>query len=875
MLTFLAFLAVAGQDLETRGGGVQIASHEVAVEIRERVAVTSVTQVFKNFDAQVREGTYLFALPPGASILEFQMWIEGRLMKGEMLERQKAEEVYQRILNTRRDPGIVDHVRDNLWRVRVFPIPGNGGEMKFETKYLEVLPCSSRTLTYTYPLTVPEQKARAMARFSIEVRVAASSAVRGIEAGRMSVSKSSDKAFVARADRDNVEFKKDLVVRYQVGDGAVDVHFAAHRKGGEDGHFLLSITPDELALADHKAAKEVVYLVDASGSIPEATLRRVTAALGRCLDDLAVDDRFNVIAFNEGLVPFRKAGVPPSAENLNGAREFLKNLKPAGRTDLEEALAAIVREKAASTRMVFLISDGFSTAGNLLDGAATLAALEKLDPSTVFYGVRLGDSTDRTLEALAERTGGECVVASPDRLEEAIRSAHKRLSRPVITNARLEFEGGQVYGVLPERLGPIFVDDQKVVAGRYKAPGTHQVTLVGDLAGQEVRLLRTLDFPETEEGWGVAAYFWASRQISSTLTEISLRGESAELKSAVVALAKAYRIMTPYTAFLVLENEEMYAQFGLPRTTIQERRLFKARAKATARRPSFEGLPQLPTLRMTAIDLLRKPGSDPSLLAALRWLATNRATLYQPPKGDALLNEAGAVALAVLALLGSADYELEYTDMDTFDRALEEMVLWLCGRQARDGSIGKNSFSHALAARALAEVYSARPRPRVKEALQRAVSYLADRPQELRKSGVGGQAYVVFVQARDLGVETDSRSIKEAEELLKSAAPALYIQGRLAVNPRALSEPGVLAAARRALEHGPRDPMTAFWGAEALPPVVGKYSREWKSWHQRTEPIRMDSDGHAWRPGAWAQESQGALTALRALVIEACDRASD
>src|SRR5262245_55354502 len=122
MRTLLALVLLASpalaQDLIS-SGHVWTVAHEVGVAIHDRVAATPVTQVFENLDQVEREGTYHFAVPPGAAIVEFQMWINGRIMKGEMVDRKRAEEIYRSIVDRKKDPGIVDHVRDNIWRVRV------------------------------------------------------------------------------------------------------------------------------------------------------------------------------------------------------------------------------------------------------------------------------------------------------------------------------------------------------------------------------------------------------------------------------------------------------------------------------------------------------------------------------------------------------------------------------------------------------------------------------------------------------------------------------------------------------------------------------------------------------------------------------------
>ena len=142
MRTLVAPLRLAApalaQDLVSPGP-VRSVAHDVSVEIHDRIAATSVTQVNQNLDSVQREGTdHVFAIL-AVFIVEFQMWINCRVMQGEMIDRQRAEQIYRSIVDRRKDPGILDHVRDNVLRVRVFPIPPQGG-LVIPTRYVEVLP---------------------------------------------------------------------------------------------------------------------------------------------------------------------------------------------------------------------------------------------------------------------------------------------------------------------------------------------------------------------------------------------------------------------------------------------------------------------------------------------------------------------------------------------------------------------------------------------------------------------------------------------------------------------------------------------------------------------------------------------------------------
>ncbi len=875
MKTFVAILALcasaAAQELVVQDGEIRTAAHEVKAEVHHRVAATTVTQVFENLSERQREGTYFFTVAPGGTIVDFRMWVGDREMHGQMLERSKAEEVYQRYVNRRVDPGILDHVRDNVWRVRVFPILPHGA-IKFQTRYLEVLAYEAGSIAYTYPVTVSHEKAQKMDHFSIDVQVEAGTPVRKVDSGKLSTQFKSKTCFAASADRSNVEFQKDLTVRYEVSDGELDLRLMAHRPRAEDGHFLLAVTPNLLKQGEKPLPKEVVYLLDVSRSIDEALLKTLARSVHACLRELAPEDRFNLVAFNAQAKAFQKASVAPTAENLRAAAKFLETLKPSGRTDLEEALGALLAEKAEATRLVFVVSDGEPTAGSLSGRDIVNDALSKVDANTLFFGVRIGQpGVDRTLETLAERSGGECFAApDADALERTLFSALRRCSRPIMTDVRLDLGGAGAYAVFPARHTRLFVDEQLLVSGRYATPGTHEVILRGRLAGREVEVKRSLEFPEKQERWGSAAFVWAGRQLSSLLGDAFLKAETEDLKKTAIALSKEYRIMSPYTAFLVLEQDEMYAASGLERTADDPRILFMRRKDPRKRARDGEnaaGIPE-PTKLVKPVDLYAASG-DQTPLSSLRWLAVQQ----DPPKalgeGTRALGETGVQALTLLAYAESYGFQFAEDEFRRIDPAADRIVLALRQAQGKDGAIGRDLFEHVLAAEALSRLLQMRTSdPRVRDTLQKAVSFLSDKPGALDRKGVPALALPLLVRARDLGLEVDPKTIKLAESTLDPASEALYVRARMALDSLADRDPKVLMAVRRVAERGPADPLQAFLGTEALLAWRGTGSVEWKQWKKGLERYRSGraTDG-SYLPAKWQDDSRRATTALRVLIL--------
>jgi len=867
-LILLASPALA-QDL-VGDGPIRTVAHEVGVEIHDRIAATSVTQVFENLDGQQREGAYVFAVPAGASIVEFQMWIDGRIMKGEMVDRQRAEQIYRSIVERKKDPGIVDHVRDNVWRVRVFPIPPHGGVVKFLTRYVEVLPCVSGQTTYTLPFSIPEEKARKMDSFSIRFDVHSSAPVTAVEGAGLSVAKKSPTQFTAIGDCTNISFTKDLVMKFDARPAGRDLAFSAHRVGEDDGYFLLQVLPGLAGAATDRVPREVIYLLDTSASMDEKLFRRLVLSIADGLRELGPQDRFNIHAFNTDVTRFQKGPVEPSGANLRAASAFLDKLRPQGRTDLGKALMDVASQKPSVARLLFVISDGSLSAGCLDPAVVVKDAAEAFKEDTVVYGIQVGLTFDRTLESLARRSGGECMTGDEKAVEQAFRAAQKRFSRPVLTNARYDFGGAEAHDVFAPRL--LFADEPILVIGRYHRSGTHQVTLTGQMADRDVRIVRSFEFPELHEGWASSAYVWAGRRIGSLLDELFLSGESDAIRGAVVALSKEHRIMTPYTAFLVLENDSLYAQNGLRQAAGESQPLFiEGRPRTRKINQGKLGLPD--PVGVKILDPLAST-ADTSLLQALRWIASNQKQFTSFRAGEIALSATGVSALALEAVEGSGAFELNPQDKRSFGEALTQLLSTLRQAQKRNGQIGETIFDHVFSAEALARVALWHPQlAGPKEMLQKAVSWMCDQPGLLDQRGIAALAAPVLVMAKDLRLEIDASTIRLVEKSVEGAGDAFYVRAQMSLDPKAAVKPRVAAAARRLAEKGPADPLSAYLGTTALAAWGGINSLEWKAWQRKMESFKHTAGGDP--NGNTNNPDHPALSTLLTLALEEMNDATD
>src|SRR5881394_387655 len=150
------------------GGVLEIKEHDVQVTINNGVAVTKVTEVFRNTENRLVEALYTFPVPRGASVASFSMWINGKEMVGEVLEKKRAREIYDSYKQARRDPGLLEQVDYKTFEMRIFPI-APGAEQKVQISYYQELDFDHDWATYVYPLATATRKgvdARTTGRFA-------------------------------------------------------------------------------------------------------------------------------------------------------------------------------------------------------------------------------------------------------------------------------------------------------------------------------------------------------------------------------------------------------------------------------------------------------------------------------------------------------------------------------------------------------------------------------------------------------------------------------------------------------------------------------------------------------------------------------------
>lgn len=550
-------------------GAVPLEVRTLSVEsaIRGRVATTVVEQVFFNPSPSELEGTYLFPLPEGAAVEQFSMWVDGKEMAGELLDAARARGIYEAIVRSRRDPALLEFVGTKLFRASIFPIPPRS-EKRVKLTYAEMLTGDSGTVTWRFPLANARHAPKPIGRASLVATVAADRRIAALYSPthRIDVTRSGERSARISWEDSGVRPDQDFTLVLQEPSGDLGFSFLAHRPSGEDGTFLLLLAPAVDAAAK-AVPRDIVLCVDTSGSMAGEKIEQARNALRYAVRSLSPHDRFAIVTFATEPRRFRDALVAAGEGEREEALRFIEGIGAVGGTCIDDALQAslgyLEGGDAGRPGVVLFVTDGLPTIGER-DPAAILERARKRAGSRVrvfAFGVGY-DVNTHLLDRLADDLRGarDYVVPKED-IEQKVSALVAKTTHPVLTDVTLVVEGPAVHDLYPRRLPDLFRGSELAVLGRYGGKGSAVVRVKGRTAEGPREFVNEVVFPERDDDGSFLGRLWATRRVGHLMDEIRLRGETAELKEEVVRLAKRYGILTPYTSYLVLENEEMLLRF--------------------------------------------------------------------------------------------------------------------------------------------------------------------------------------------------------------------------------------------------------------------------------------------------------------------------
>ena len=573
---------------------------DVKVEITGFLSRVNVTQEFENPFKEKIEAVYVFPLPANAAVDDMTMVVGERTVRGKILRREEAQAAYEAAKSGGQVASLLNQERPNIFTQSVANIlPGE--KVKITISYVETLKYEAGSYEFSFPMVVGPrympgaatgQKGSGTAPDTTQVpdasRISPKLAPEGMRAGHdisldimldagLPIDEIKGKSHEVELERLNahsahVRLKsgamipnKDFVLSYDVAGKSIQDALLAHRSD-KGGYFTLILQPPDRVVAEDVTPKELVFVLDTSGSMSGFPIEKAKETMKLALDGLYPADTFNLITFAGDTNILFPQPVAATPANLKKAQAFLADRSGSGGTEMMKAIQASLEatDSQDHVRIVCFMTDGY--VGNEME---IISEVQK-HPNARVFGFGIGSSVNKfLLDKMSEYGRGEVeYVALNDDGSAAARRFHERVRNPLLTDISVDWNGLPVSDVYPQRIPDLFGAKPVILTGRYTGPGHGVIRLKGKMSGREFVREIAVDFPEAEAQHNVLSSLWARQRIDDLMGQDysgAQRGEmKPELKETIINLGLEYGLMTQFTSFVAVE-EMIVTDGGQPR----------------------------------------------------------------------------------------------------------------------------------------------------------------------------------------------------------------------------------------------------------------------------------------------------------------------
>lgn len=545
--------------------GLHLEAEAIKVDVTDQVAKTYIVQTFRNDTDRNLAGTYLFPLPDDTTFSSFSLHIDGKPVEGKILEAAEARQQYETIVRQMVDPGLLEYADHKTVRARIFPIPAHGTK-KVELEYTQLLKAENGLLKYSFPLK-SKGGADPVEEVKIDMKLQSKQGLRTIWSPTHSISSSRTNDSLAKISflAKGVVPDKDFLLYYSVSDKAMAANVLTHKAVGEDGYFLLTLSPP--MKSEQVLAKDIVLVADTSGSMQGEKMKHLKLALKYVVNALNPADKFSIVQFNTDAEALRSQLMQATQENKKQAIAFIDDLDARGGTNIGDALAmgtTMLNQTTDRPGFLVMMTDGEPTVGDTDVGSLLKKVKSKRDIRVFDFGVG-NDLDTRLLNRLAEENHGTAQYVSPDEnIETALSNFYQKIKSPVLSDVSITYDGIQVKDTYPRTVKDIFSGSQVLVLGKYKGGGSSHLNVTGKVNGVPKSYSFPLAFAAQEANHTYLPRLWAMRRIGY-LTEVAkANGDNREVVDEIVALSKKHGIISAYTSFLATDPNEGRPN-GVPR----------------------------------------------------------------------------------------------------------------------------------------------------------------------------------------------------------------------------------------------------------------------------------------------------------------------
>ncbi|MEG4105045.1 VIT domain-containing protein [Microcoleus sp. S13_C5] len=576
---------------------------EVKAKIAGNISRVEVVQKFENPFPESIEAVYVFPLPDEAAVDDMEIKIGSRIIKADIKRREEALEIYEQARKQGRTAGLLEQERDNIFTQSLANIKP-GEKIEVTIRYTESLKFAGGDYEFVFPMvvgpryisgnTIPPNPPLARGGYSsgadrinppvlppgtrsghniaVSVEIDAGVAIGDVRSTshQITTHRSGNIVQVQLANSDTIP-NKDLILRYRVAgeNTRATILTQADKRGG---HFATYLIPALNYKTNEIVPKDVVFLMDTSGSQQGEPLAKSKELMRRFIQGLNPNDTFTIIDFANTTKALSTTPLANTAENRQSAINYIDKLQANGGTELLNGIQAVMNFPAAATgrlRSIVLITDGYI--GNENEVLARVQG--SLKPGNRLYSFGVGGSVNRFLiNRLAEvGRGTSQVIRQDEQSAEAAEKFFREINRPVLTNIQISWEGmGEKPEIYPIAPPDLFASQPLVLFGKKTDRANGQLRIRGTLAGGKAyEQVLPVNFAQsggrqrestsvaagaTDFGNPALAQLWGRSRIKDLMNQM-FGGETKSLVEAVTNTALTYRLLSEYTAFVAVSEE--------------------------------------------------------------------------------------------------------------------------------------------------------------------------------------------------------------------------------------------------------------------------------------------------------------------------------
>ncbi|MBD2457897.1 after-VIT domain-containing protein [Nostoc sp. FACHB-87] len=597
------------QPLERQAGGLYVQTPEqqqiafplkhteVQAKIAGNISRVEVTQSFENPFTTTLEAVYIFPLPDEAAVDDMVIQIGDKTIKGSIKKRQEAQQIYEQAKQQGRTAGLLEQERDNIFTQSLANIQP-GEQIDVIIRYSESLKFTAGNYEFVFPMVVAPRYipgipidgnaggvgsatapmtqnqdtdivpdgsrlnapilpsgTRSPHDINVTVEIDAGVEVQNVQSPshQLQVAYEGKRVLVKLAGGDTIP-NKDLILRYQVAGESTQatVLSQADERGG---HFALYLIPALQYRQDQVVPKDVVFLIDTSGSQMGAPLMQCQELMRRFINGLNPDDTFSIIDFSDTTRQLSPVPLSNNSQNRTRAINYINRLTANGGTEMSRGILSALNFPVTDTvrlRSIVLLTDGYIGNENQI-----LSDVQRyLQPRYRLYSFGAGSSVNRfLLNRIAELGRGiSHIIRHDEPTDEVVDKFYRQINNPVLTNINLQWEGdGDAPIIYPTTPPDLFAEQPLVLFGKKPDARGGKLHITGIVAGG-TRYQHTFNLDFEEAGNPAIAQLWGRSRIKELMNQM-VSGDTKLGVEAVTDTALTYQLLSQYTAFVAVSDD--------------------------------------------------------------------------------------------------------------------------------------------------------------------------------------------------------------------------------------------------------------------------------------------------------------------------------